>query len=157
VTDEKATRALERIATSLEAIAKMMRESKPAPLLPDSELDSDHGNPIVRKDPTNWKGRSFQGKRFSECSPEYLDLIARVKEWSAGKNEADPAKKKYADYDRLDAARARSWAARKRRDDWVEPQPSAAEVKPTGVFSKISPKQQQEAIDSLLSEDDIDF
>lgn len=78
----------------------------------DSDLDGEHGNPVVRKDPKLWKGASFEGKKFSQCSPEYLESVASLCDWKAKKNDADPEKQKYAAYDRRDAARARGWARR---------------------------------------------
>jgi len=80
----------------------------------DADLDGQHGDPLIRKDPPRWPGESFAGQCFSGATPDYLDNLASFLEWKAGKNEADPAKKKYADYDRRDAARARGWAARLR-------------------------------------------
>jgi hypothetical protein len=80
----------------------------------DADLDSQYGNPVIRKDPTKWQGPSYVGRTYSECSPEYLDSLAGLLDWKAGKNAQDPdeKKQKYAAYDRRDAARARGWAAR---------------------------------------------
>lgn len=93
------------------------------PPAPDAELDSERGDPEVKKDPKRWKGEPFAPRRMSLCSPEYLEAIAEAKDYSAGRNDADAAgltgaeaatKKKYADYDRKDAGRARGWARRLR-------------------------------------------
>lgn len=78
------------------------------------DLDSEYGNPVMKKDPPRWKGESCVGKKFSECPPDYLENLAGLREWQAEKNEADPAKAKFAGNDRKDAARARGWAARLR-------------------------------------------
>lgn len=80
----------------------------------ERELDSEHGDPIIRKDPPRWSGESFVGAHYSEATPEYLDDLASFNDWKASKNEGVEAKKKYAAYDRRDAARARGWAARLR-------------------------------------------
>jgi hypothetical protein len=91
----------------------------PGAVADDRELDSDKGNPTIRRDPKRWLsngGASFVGARYSECPADYLDEVAGFNEWAADKNErtlpADDPKRKYIDYDRRDAARARGWAAR---------------------------------------------
>lgn len=76
----------------------------------DADLDSERGNPTIKKDPPKWSGDSFIGCRYSECSPEYLESLAGFLDWKADRPQA--GKEKYADYDRRDAARCRGWAAR---------------------------------------------
>lgn len=97
-----------------------------AEIADDDELDSKFGNAPVAKDPTDrfWKGPRFVGKRLSECSPEYLDALAKYKDVCAKLKEKDggEAKLKYASYDRADAARARGWA-RRLRAGWTPPTP----------------------------------
>lgn len=113
-----------RMATTVVKAAAAKSKVEPAD---DSDLDSEWGNPAVRKDPPRWKGTSFVGCKFSECSAEYLDDTASFLMWKAGKNDADEAKcnavgdaegakkaNKYAFYARKDAARAAGWAARVR-------------------------------------------
>jgi hypothetical protein len=81
----------------------------------DKDLDSDHGDPEVRaKSPRDWTGPSMQGRRFSECPAEYLDLVASRLDYFANQNEAagDAESVKKARYNRLDASRARGWAVR---------------------------------------------
>lgn len=81
-----------------------------------ADLDGPHGDPEVKKDPKRWQGQAMAPCRMSECPPDYLDVLAGFKDWQAGKDEeqgTDEAKKS-ARYKRLDAARARGWAARKR-------------------------------------------
>lgn len=86
----------------------------------DRDLDGPHGDPVVRKDPKRWSGSSFAGYKFSECPPEYLDVLAEFKEWQAGMDarKGTPEDDRKAKFNRLDAARARGWAARK-RDGWA--------------------------------------
>jgi len=80
-------------------------------------LDDQYGDPTIKaKDPRDWAGESMQGRKFSECPVEYLDLLADRYDYFAG-NETDAKK---ANYNRLDAARARGWAARI-RDGYVPP------------------------------------
>ena len=94
----------------------------------DRDLDSEWGNPIVdlKKDPRDWTGESFIGRRMNECPPEYLDMVANLFDWMADRDEA--AGKTYvpksgknqgvptptAQFKRKDASRARGWAARAR-------------------------------------------
>ncbi len=85
---------------------------------PDSELDSKFGDPEIKRDPSAkyWEGASFIGKKYSRCSADYLDAMAKYKDACAYANEkeANPDKAKFIEYDRKDAARARGWAARVR-------------------------------------------
>lgn len=91
----------------------------------EAELDGKWGNPILKaKDPRDWTGAPCSGRLMSECPPEYLDMVADRAEYFAQKNDAENVianngKPKSA-YDRMDAARARGWAARKRAG-WVDP------------------------------------
>lgn len=149
---------MERIANALESIAKSLRPKEQLRPFTDAELDSDErNNPIVRKDPKNWKGATFEGKRLSACPPEYLDAYAEIKEWIADKNEGDPAKEKFVRYDRLDAARARAWAARKRQPGWVEPEAKVPERR--GVFANRAQQipQDPEVYDGNENEEELDF
>jgi hypothetical protein len=61
---------------------------------------------------------------MSECPPAYLDLVASRLDYFAAKEE--DAKK--ARYNRLDASRARGWAARL-RNGW---KPAQRESEPFG-------------------------
>jgi hypothetical protein len=88
----------------------------------DADMDSDRGNPEVRKDPKYWQGEPQAGKLFSECPPEYLDVIAkdfdRVAAWMDGKGaEGEKDSKGYpmsGKFKRRDASLARGWAKRLR-------------------------------------------
>jgi hypothetical protein len=109
---------LVRLVAASEAIAKSVRP----PATPggtaagDADLDSQYGNPEVRKDPPRYQGPPCAPCRMSDGSPEWLDELASFKDWQAGKaeqtNELTTGGKPKADYYRLDAARARGWAAR---------------------------------------------
>jgi hypothetical protein len=84
---------------------------------PDALLSGPHGDPIVKaKDPRDWTGEPMQGRQFSECPPEYLDMLAERYDYFASK-ETDDKKQKY---NLLDARRARAWAQRL-RDGWTSP------------------------------------
>jgi hypothetical protein len=86
----------------------------------DSELDSLRGNPEVRFIPRRWSGADCKGKRYSECEPEFLDMLAEALEWFAQREEESGAVDKNGNpkskWTRLDASRARGWSARRRAD-----------------------------------------
>jgi hypothetical protein len=117
-----------RLLTSIDATLKKLlvalaREPKHdapiAPLPAPVSLDGPYGDPIIKaKDPKDWTGPPQTGKHFSECPPAYLDLLADRYDYFAGR-ETDATK---AGYNRLDAARARGWAARLRAG-WTAPRP----------------------------------
>jgi hypothetical protein len=122
---EQRVERLERFCGRLQA-AILGKAANAPTVASDAELDSKFGDPVVRKDPKRWDGPSFQGQPFSRCTPEFLDCLAAFFEWKSEKENEDPEKKKYADYSRKDAARARGWAARIRKG-WMPPvlKPSA--------------------------------
>ena len=97
----------------------------PGPLVaPDADLDSEWGNPEIRKDPPRWHGQSYAGRRYSQTEPAYLDCLSSFLMWKAGKDDegamstADADERarraKFAGYTRKDASRARGWGARLR-------------------------------------------
>lgn len=90
----------------------------------DRELDSQYGDPEIKRDPPRWHGQPFVGFRFSETSPEYLDCVAEFKDWQADKDD-EAGKKDNKDrpkstWGRKDARLARGWAARLRKG-WRSP------------------------------------
>lgn len=108
-------RLLQSIDASLKALVAAQRGG--APTAERVELDGPHGDPIVRaKDPRDWTGEPMKGRHFSECSPDYLDMLAERFDYFASQ-EQDPKKAKY---NRLDAARARGWAQRIRDGKHVQ-------------------------------------
>lgn len=121
-------RLLTSIDITLKALLLVVSESRgqtsatrPSP--PTVDLDGAHGDPVVKaKDPRDWTGPSMQGQRFSQCPPEYLDLLASRYDYFASKDGAEPKDIKYAT---LDAARARGWAARLRAG-WTAPKHAEA-------------------------------
>jgi hypothetical protein len=82
------------------------------------DLDGQYGNPTIKFDPKPkyWTGPSFVGYRYSECSAEYLDAVAKYLDACAYMKRKDggPDAAKQAGYKEKDAARARGWAARAR-------------------------------------------
>ena len=107
--------------------------SASGPVANDRDLDSQYGNPEVRmKDPRDWSGPTMRGRKFSECPPDYLDMIADRFDYFASK--ADEAGEKLENgqpaskYKRVDAARARGWAKRIREGRHVQVAPVAPAV-----------------------------
>lgn len=98
--------------------------SQPKPIAPDRDLDGQHGDPLIKmKDPRDWTGEPMKGRRFSQCPPEYLDLLADRFDYFAQKAEETNEQynnKPVAPMKRKDAARARGWAKRMRdgKHDW---------------------------------------
>jgi hypothetical protein len=84
----------------------------------DEELDGPRGDPSVRFPPRSWRGENFLQKRYSQCSPEFLDMLAESLQWSVDNPPSDPEKlekhRKYAAGNKKDAALARTWARRLR-------------------------------------------
>ena len=100
--------ALEHLASidaGIQRLILVLSPQKPVHV----NLDDQWGDPVIKaKDPRDWAGDTMQGKKFSECPAEYLDLLADRYDYFS-ERETDPKK---AGYNRMDAARARGWAAR---------------------------------------------
>ena len=113
---------------------------------PDSDLDSEWGDPEIKtKDPRDWTGVPMRGRRFSECSVQYLGMYAEFLDWMGDQSEengqTDSKGRPVAPYKRKDAARARGWAARLRAG-WTPP------AEPTGFPSDVP---------APVTDDDIPF
>ena len=89
----------------------------------DADLDGKYGNPTVRIMAKDWNGPDYTGWNFSDCPPEYLDMHAKMLDAFAKKQASDPAKAKFADWSAKDAARARGWAERHRKNGGPTPRP----------------------------------
>lgn len=123
----EAIEILRSIDDGIKALLAMVRPlvaAAPKPVASDRDLDSTYGNPEVRFMPRDWTGPAYVGRRFSECPPDMLDMLASTFDYFAGKDEAEnktTAKgKPSAPFKRADAARARGWAARL-RGGWQTP------------------------------------
>ena len=109
---------MQREIDSLRARVEAM-ESASGLFVPDRDLDSPKGgNPQVKFSPKRWRGPDYKGRLYSDCEPAFLDELAETLSWMAANPQ--PGKEKYADYNRKDAARARSWA-RRIRGGWRPP------------------------------------
>lgn len=120
-TSDRAIALLESIDASLKELlrqSKARQASAPKPVASDRDLDGPHGDPTVKFNPRDWTGPSFKGRRFSECPPDFLDLVAQAFDYfgdqAEQKNERTDRGKPVADFKRADAARARGWAKRMR-------------------------------------------
>ncbi|MFT3774945.1 MAG: single-stranded DNA-binding protein [Minicystis sp.] len=86
--------------------------SSAMPVASAQELDGLQGNPTVKFVPARWSGEDFRGKPYSDCTPEFLDVLASALQWSA--DNPQEGKGRFVEWNRKDAARARGWAARLR-------------------------------------------
>lgn len=83
----------------------------------DSELSGQYGDPEIRTNLSTkrWAGPQHKGERMSTVKDAgYLMELASHLEWAATKDDevGDEQHKKYAAYKRMDARRARAYAAR---------------------------------------------
>lgn len=131
---ERAIELLESIDKSLKQLLARQSAGSAASggaVAPDRDLDGKYGDPEVRmKDPRDWTGPVMKGRKFSECPPDYLDMIADRFDYFANKADEEGEKlengKPASTYKRIDAARARGWAKRLRDGRHVQTQPPAA-------------------------------
>jgi len=156
---ERAIKLLEEIRDGIRQVVEALERGghTGAPVAPlvasDRDLDGDYGDPVLRTPPRDWSSANgnFAGKRYSECPPELLDLIAERHDYFADKaRDTDEMTKKgkpVEPYQRMDAARARGWAKRQRDGGWTPP---VAARKPTF-------KRNDEPVVLPPSDDDISF
>lgn len=148
---------LRSIDGTLKQLVALMRVAKPKEIASDRLLDSQYGNPEVKTMPRDWMGDNFSGCRMSECPAGLLDMVAERYDYYADKAEQEGAThngKPLAPYKRMDAAKARGWAARVR----------AGRVAPASNGNGHSDAGQQPpamlpdpALSSQLTDDDIPF
>jgi len=137
-TGQEAIDLLRSIDTTLKALLTLMRANAPKEAAPDSDLDAPYGDPTIRaKDPRDWTQESMLGRAFSQCPPEYLDLLAKRYDFFADRAEAEGTLasngKPVAPYNRRDARLARGWSRRLRagwtpRDNGTAQMPHVDEV-----------------------------
>lgn len=116
--DDATERRFAKLEARIAILEKGAAVGRPAD---DADLDSEWGDPVVRKDPSRWKGQSFAGRHMSECPSDYLLSLAGLFDWMADKDEekgntythkTSGEQVPTAPFKRKDAARARGWAAR---------------------------------------------
>lgn len=114
---EEMLKVLRSIDASLRQLVRQSGASA-VEVADDRDLDSQYGDPKVNFNPRDWHGDSLKGCRYSECPPEFLDLLAGALDYFARKadenNETASNGKPKSFYNKRDAARARGWARRKR-------------------------------------------
>lgn len=116
---QEAIDLLRSIDASLKQLLAQSRgPAGPKAIASDRDLDGKWGNPELKFNPRDWTGPSHKGRKFSECPPELLDLVAETFDYFARKadenNERTDRGKPVAEFKRADAARARGWAKRMR-------------------------------------------
>lgn len=124
---ERVLELLESINASLKVLvgaAKARQASAPKPIASDRDLDGKFGDPVLKFTPRDWTGASYKNRRFSECPPALLDMIAESCDYFAKvaeeKKERTNSGKPVAPYKLADAARARGWAKRIRDGKHVQ-------------------------------------
>jgi hypothetical protein len=125
--------SLASIDRGIQQLVAQKRAEAPKEIASDRDLDGKFGNPILKFNPRDWTGRPSKGRRFSECPPDLLDIVARTFDWFAEqaeqKRELTDKGKPVAEFKRADAARARGWAKRIREGRYVQ---AAAESSDAG-------------------------
>jgi len=123
-TSEDVLAVLRSIDASLKQLVVALVANAPKPVASDRDLDGKYGDPILKFMPRDWTGPSFKDLPFSACPPDLLEMVAETFDYFARtaeeKNETTANGKPTAPYKRLDAARARGWAKRK-RGGWESP------------------------------------
>lgn len=117
---------LRRIAVAVEKLAAALPTGSSGAVASDRDLDGKYGNPELKFIPRDWTGPNFKGRKFSECPPTLLDMVAETFEYFARKADENDERtekgKPVAEFKRADAARARGWARRIRDGKHVQTQ-----------------------------------
>jgi hypothetical protein len=74
---------LRSIDASMSELVRQKRAAAPKPVASDRDLDGKYGNPVLKFNPRDWNGAPFKNRRFSECPPDLLDLVANTFDWFA--------------------------------------------------------------------------
>jgi hypothetical protein len=123
----------------------------------DADIDGPRGDPEVRFMPKRWTGADCKGRPFSQCEPEFLDLLADAYEWFAQRDDESNAVDKNggpkSKWSRLDASRARAWSARLREQAGGAPAPAPRPSAPDAGFGRAPAHDFGDATDN----DDIPF
>ena len=103
----------EKVERGIEA-AGGFKETMVGETEPVEEMNGKYDDPIVMKDPPRWSKGSFVGKKYSECTPEFLRDLAGFLDWAAADDKKNNImtktnKPRYL-YREKDAKRARYWA-----------------------------------------------
>lgn len=83
-----------------------------------SDLDGKWGDEDIKFMPRDWVEPDFTGMKMSQCSVEFLEAYAKMKDWQAERDASQgkvtSSGKPTAPFNRKSAARARGWAQRMR-------------------------------------------
>ena len=125
--------ALKRIEGKVDSLIAQKALAAMPTIADDASLDSKDGNPVVKITIKKWHGPVCKGRKYSECSPEFLDVLANTLTWMAENPQA--GREKYSRYNMLDAARARGWAKRL-RGGWKPPADEYAQEAPAEDYNQ---------------------
>lgn len=129
--------ALNSIDATLKELLALSKQRKSAPaaaptVADDADLDSEHGDELVKFKPKNWTGDFMKGQRMSESAPAFLDMLADSFAYFAKRNDENGAKADNgtpkSTYDRRSERRARDWSARLKAG-WVAKAPAGMATK----------------------------
>lgn len=130
---ERAIELLESIDRSLKQLLKQSAHASgvTGAIASDRDLDGQWGDPEIKaKDPRDWTGPTMKGRHFSECPPDYLDMLAERFDYFAeqadAENKVTDKGKPVSQYNRADAARARGWAKRIREGRHTQAPPPSS-------------------------------
>ncbi|MEZ4393376.1 MAG: hypothetical protein R3A48_20000 [Polyangiales bacterium] len=144
---------LERIEKKLDALLARQQGAQGvgATAEIDVDIDGPRGDPEVRFMPKRWTGPDHKGQTFSSCEPEFLDLLAEAYEWFAQRDDETGALDKNGSpksrWSRLDAARARAWAARLRGRDGETASPRRPRAAPADRPRRPAPSRSVDSFD----------
>lgn len=155
---------LERIEKKLDALLARQQgggQSAGASAEIDVDIDGPRGDPEVRFMPKRWTGPDHKGQTFSSCEPEFLDLLAEAYEWFAQRDDETGALDKNGSpksrWSRLDAARARAWAARLRGSAGESSTPRRPRATPADRPRRPAPSRPMDSFNDGGDDSDIPF
>jgi len=99
----------------------------------EASLDLPGGDPIVKFEPRSWRGGGhFVERKYSECSPEFLECLALAVQTETAPRDPERLAKweRFRQSNLTNASRARSWARRIRARGPVENRPAADPQQP---------------------------
>lgn len=121
---------------------------------PDSDLNSEWGNPTIRKTPAKWSGEVVEGRQMSDLHPSTLRALAKhfasLADWHDREKHVDDKGRPKSFYSRKDAGRALGWALR------LEARGGRAPARPQHREESYAPPQAP-AEEPATSDDDIPF
>ncbi len=130
--DNEAVVLLRSIDASLKALLIQTRTAgTSAALASEREMSGPYADPEVKWQPRDWSGENCKGRLFSQCPPDFLEMLAESLDYFAGKseeaNEMTKTGKPVGPYKRLDARRARTYAKRIREGHTPQTAPAVTD------------------------------